>query len=154
MQDDAVAVTLTDKIKARLARRFPGVEPPAGERLVADGRVWVKVPRPRAWRPTEPGAVLIGELVSRSTRPTGDGGVYGVVTLRTDDGPVTVSGVVVSALFESAGAVAGTLVRIVYLGERTSQKFRTYRDFELYLARHGSEDDGPPPSGVAGDPPF
>ena len=124
-----------DKARARIAKRYPRVPIPAPETVVANGRAWIKVESARPWRPTAPGDVLIGEYVGRSTRP-GDGGtVYGVITIRTEHGARTVSGVVISGLFESASPAEGATVRIVYKGEHRSLAERTYRDFELYLAR-------------------
>jgi hypothetical protein len=125
-----------DKVRARLARTFPKQQQQGpGEVVVADGRIWVKVAAPRPWRPLEVGSVLVGELAGRSTKPTDNGGVYGVVTIKTDAGAFTVFGVVITSLFEAAACPTGAAVRIVYLGERVSGAGRVYRDYDLFLSK-------------------
>lgn len=95
---------------------------------------WVKVQRPQRWKPRAEGEELIGSFISKTTR-TGDGGrVYAVVTIRTSRGVVTVAGVVIGSLFESAGCIPGDTVRIVFRGMRESNSGNMYRDFDLYLA--------------------
>lgn len=125
-----------DKIRTRLAKAFPKTQQAAGEVVVADGRVWTKVSAPKPWRPAEGGAVLVGELVGRSTRPGDNGKVYGVATIRDADGGTwTVSGVVITSLFEAAACGIGTAVRIVFKGEYPSAYGRPWRDYDLFLAK-------------------
>jgi hypothetical protein len=102
--------------------------------LVADGARWRRVKGPRPWKPKHVGDVLVGRLLGRSTRP-GDGGTtYGVATVEGPDGPVTVSGVVISGLLDAAGPLdPETKIRVVYIGSQTSTAGRTYKDFELYV---------------------
>jgi hypothetical protein len=120
-------------VQARLERRWPRIEEPKPEKLVADGRVWSKVQAAKPWRPREVGDALVGEFVSQSTR-AGESGSYSVVTLKTAEGKLTVSGVVIQSLFDSAALPAGATVRVVYKGENTSAMGRTWKDFELFVA--------------------
>ena len=104
------------------------------EHLVADGRRWRRVRAPRPWKPRQVGDVLVGTVLARAVRPGSEGSSYGVTTLQTEDGAVTISGVVISSLFDAAGELASNvLVRVVYLGEQVSAANRTYKDFELYV---------------------
>lgn len=134
-----------DATRARLAKRLanklstvPAIETPKPEVLVADGRVWIKVPTPKLWRPVAPGEVLIGELVARGTKVAANGGVYGVVTLKTDRGSMMISGVVITSLFDAADCDPGAIVRVVFRGEHVSAEGRTYKDYDLFLVKGGS----------------
>lgn len=130
-----------DAIRARLSKRLanklagPKIEPPKPEVLVADGYAWVKVPSPKTWRPVAPGEVLIGELVARGTKTASDGGTYGVVTLKTDRGPMMITGVVITSLFDTADCEPGAIVRVVFRGEQVSAAGRTYKDYDLFLVK-------------------
>ncbi len=112
----------------------PPREPP--DQLVADGRRWVRVAAPRPWRPKFEGDVLVARFLSRATR-LGDGDrTFAVVTLGTDDGAVTISGVVIASLFDAAGDLQhGTPVRVVYKGTQTSAAGRPWKDFELWVEK-------------------
>lgn len=107
---------------------------PVATELVADGARWRRVRGPRPWRPRQVGDVLVGRLLGRSTRPGEGGTTYGVATVEGPDGPVTVSGVVISGLLDAAGPLAPEArIRVVYVGSQTSTAGRTYKDFELYV---------------------
>lgn len=114
------------------ARHQAGGAPTAD--LVAEGRRWRRVAGPRPWRPKHDGDVLIGRLLARSTKP-GDGGTnYGVATLESLEGPVTITGVVITGLLDAAGTLEeGTLLRVVYRGEEVSTAGRKYKVYELYV---------------------
>ena len=77
--------------------------------------------------------MLIGEFVAHSVR-MGSTGSYGVATLRTEIGTLTVSGVVIRGLFEAADVPKDALVRVVFNGEQTGPAGRTWRDFDLFVA--------------------
>jgi len=126
---------LGDRIRARLRKRFPKVQPPPPEMVVAESRVWVKVRAPRPWKPKQLGDVLVGQLLARTTKVVKDESSYGVVVLQTEQGPLTIAGVVISSLFDASGAPIGATVRVVYRGEHVSLAGRKYRDFDLYLAQ-------------------
>ena len=119
--------------RARIERRWPKIKTPEAEKMIAAGRVWTKVQAAKPWRPREIGDAMIGEFVARSERVTPTGS-YSVITLRTEQGALTVSGVVVSALFDAADPVQDQTVRIVYKGEQTSIAGRVWRDFDLFIA--------------------
>lgn len=131
-------MSLREKIRERLARRFPKMGKPEGEVMIAEGVKWRKVQAPKLWRPTSPGEALVGELVGRSTRTT-RGESYGVVVLGTEEGKRIVAGVVITSLFDAAVLPDGSFVRIIYKGNIESLAGRTYRDFELYVAEEDSD---------------
>lgn len=95
--------------------------------------MWTKVQAARPWKPRAVGDVLIGEFIGHSVR-VGATGSYGVVTLRTEVGTLTVSGVVIRSLFEAADVPKDALVRVVFNGEQTGPAGRTWRDFDLFVA--------------------
>lgn len=122
-----------DKVRARLEKRWPRIKGPAPEIVSVDGRAWAKVQAAKPWKPRGVGDVLIGEFVGHSIRQ-GATGSYGVATLRTEVGTVTISGVVIRSLVEAANIPAGATVRVVYNGEQTGPAGRTWRDFDLFVA--------------------
>lgn len=106
-------------------------EPP----LVAEGHRWKKVKAPRPWRPRV-GEVLVAKYLTRTSRPSNyGGGTYSVVTLDGPDGPVNISGAVISSLFDAAGDLpVGKLVRVTYKGKVESQSTgHHYNDFDLWV---------------------
>jgi len=118
--------------------------------LIADGVQWRRVEAPHIWRPMREGETLVGRFVGRRMR-AGVYGPYSIVLIQTDKATTTVSGTVVNSLFDAAGIDEGTIVRIVYLGDRmSSPSGRTYRAFELFVADahvsrrtdHGGASDG------------
>ena len=132
-----MATKAGEKTRARLEKKFPRVKERPPEVVVAGGRAWVKVDRPTPWRPPHAGDELVGEYVGRSTRPSSHGtGVYGVITIRTNDGVFTLSGVVITSLFEAANPPSGAAVRIVYKGEQhAAMGGYAYRTYDLFLAK-------------------
>jgi hypothetical protein len=106
------------------------------EEIVANGHRWVKVNAARPWRPLGDGDVLIARYLTRAVRPGDNGTTYGVITLGTPEGALTISGIVISRLFDAAGDLAvGTLVRVVFMGEKISGAKRTYKDYDLYIEK-------------------
>jgi hypothetical protein len=122
-----------DKVRARLEKRWPKINSPAPQTVEIDGRTWAKVQAARPWRPRSVGDVLIGEFIGHSVR-AGATGSYGVATLRTEVGTLTISGVVIRSLVEAADVPKGATVRVVYNGEQTGPAGRTWRDFDLFVA--------------------
>lgn len=122
---------LGDRIRARLAKRFTE---PKEEHLVADGLKWVRARGASAWRPREPGEVLVGVFEGMQMR-NGEYGVYQIARVRTEDGMRSVSGTVVTNLIADAVVEPGTVVRIVFNGEKPgTHPGWVYRDFALFLA--------------------
>jgi len=114
---------------------FPLAERSTNDVVVADGKVWQKVRGARPWRP-QVSAVLVGNFISKSTRPGDNGTVYGVITIQTEDNRAhTLTGVVITGLVESSGVEYGAKVRIVYLGQEQSGAGRTYRNYEMFVER-------------------
>ena len=101
--------------------------------MTDDERDWRKAERAQIWRPGD-GEVLQGTYVHSRAR-SGSYGEYFLHVVRTEAGLFSVSGSVISALLEDAGVVSGDLVRVVFLGKKsTATGKREYKDFELYIA--------------------
>jgi hypothetical protein len=109
-------------------------EEKARTELVADGARWRRVRGSKPWKPKQDGDVLVGRLLARSTRPGDNGSVYGVATVEGPNGPVTVSGVVITGLLDAAGELdPETRIRIVFTGTKMALSGRSYNDFDLYV---------------------
>jgi hypothetical protein len=134
-EEQAIVSRVVEMVDDELSGRAPTPAPRPDDRIVADGRQWVRVRAPRRWQPRHDGDVLVGQFLSRTTRPGDNGSTYAVVTIGVGEGAVTIAGVVISSLFDAAGDLEhGTPVRIVYKGELTSiGSGRKYKDFELWL---------------------
>lgn len=106
------------------------------EPVISHGKQWVKIDSPKPWCPTS-GEVLVAKYLSRTTRPGHNGTSYGVVTLGTEDGAVTISGVVISRLFDVAGDLEyGTMVRVQFKGEQLSGGTgRVFKDYDLWVEK-------------------
>lgn len=112
-----------DRTRARLAKRFPNYRAElqakiaAGSKqrqvLVADGARWVKID------PAPPVATQRRRSAGRRVRRSVQGGV------------------VLGRLLEEAEPAPGTILRVVFLGMRTSAKGYAYRLFELYALDEG-----------------
>lgn len=121
--------------RQRLERRFPRIQTPPPEHLVANGRAWVRVKAAKPWEPTGVGDALVGEFIGKTTRPgKNPGSTYGVITLRTAQGSLTISGTVISDLFQAQAIKEDQTVRVVYKGERVSAAQFTYKVYDLFLA--------------------
>lgn len=104
--------------------------------LVADGKRWTKVSKPRPWKPTRVGETLVGVYMGRQQKE-GAYGHYQQATLSTDTGIWYLSGTVIINLLDGVPVplVNGeTILRVVFRGlKETAKSDFTYRDFDLYV---------------------
>lgn len=109
---------------------------PSTETVIANGKKWKRVERPRPWKP-QAGDVVVGTFLDRRMRE-GQTGSYEVMLFRTADGTFSVSGVVIMDLLDGAGPLEPekTLLRIKFLGNRPIEGTDLYfKDFELFVEK-------------------
>lgn len=95
---------------------------------------WQKVEAPVPWYP-EPGEVLEGIYVGpivKTNFTTKD--TYVIHVIRTETECFSVSGTVICQLFDTGKVPSGSLVKVIFQGNKETSNGFTMKKFELFVA--------------------